>query len=116
MAALTGCSSQGADNPATSPPAASSAPSAATSVPSAPSSAPTNTSVQTVDPNTATADELTAALRSAGVDNPEKWTREVQEYGPYTAGNLEPTLTEELGKYDISQDQLRRVLSALKVR
>jgi hypothetical protein len=71
--------------------------------------------VKTVDPNTATADELTAALRSAGVDNPEKWTREVQEYRPYTAENLEPTLTEELGKYDISQDQLRRVLSALKV-
>jgi phage-related minor tail protein len=71
--------------------------------------------VQTVDPNTATAEELTAALRSAGVDNAEKWADEVKEYSPYTAENLEPKLTEELGKYDISQDQLRRVLSSLKV-
>jgi hypothetical protein len=104
MAALTGCSGPGADSPGTSPSAASSA--------AAPDA---NTSVQTVDPNTATTDELTAALRSAGVDNPEKWAREVEEYGPYMAENLEPTLTEKLGKYDISQDQLRRVLSALKV-
>jgi hypothetical protein len=104
MAALTGCSSPAADSPGTSPSAASSA--------AAPDA---NTSVQTVDPNTATTDELTAALRSAGVDSPEKWAREVEEYGPYMAENLEPTLTEKLGKYDISQDQLRRVLSALKV-
>jgi hypothetical protein len=108
MAALTGCSSPGADSPGTSALAASSAASSA----AAPGA---NTSVQTVDPNTATTDELTAALRSAGVDNPEKWAREVEEYGPYTAENLEPTLTEKLGKYEISQDQLRRVLSALKV-
>jgi hypothetical protein len=109
MAALTGCSSPGAGSPGSSSPAAS-------SVPPAASPAPTNTSVQTVDPNTATAGELTAALRSAGVDNPDKWAHEVEEYRPYTAGNLEPTLTEELGKYDISQDQLRRVLGALEVR
>ncbi|MCU1541524.1 MAG: hypothetical protein JWM01_2471 [Arthrobacter sp.] len=79
------------------------------------SSAATGSSVQTVDPNTATAGELAAALRSAGVDNPEKWADEVKEYAPYTSENLQPKLTEELGKYDISQDQLRRVLSSLKV-
>jgi hypothetical protein len=109
-ATLTGCSSPGADAPADSPPAA--APPAASS----PASTDTDTpSVQTVDPNTATTEELTAALASAGVDNPDRWAEEVQEYGPYTAENLEPTLTEELGKYGISQDQLSKVLSALKV-
>ncbi|MGF9664017.1 hypothetical protein AAIH25_19340 [Arthrobacter crystallopoietes] len=105
-AALTGCSSPGAGTSAASPPAA------------APPAASTDTaslSVQTVDPNTATTEELTAALASAGVDNPDRWAEEVQEYGPYTAENLEPTLTEELGKYGISQDQLSKVLSALKV-
>jgi DNA uptake protein ComE-like DNA-binding protein len=104
-AALTGCSSPGGGSPDASPPAASPAASPDTA----------NTSVQTVDPNTATTEELTAALRSAGVDNPERWAEEVKEYGPYTAENLEPTLTEELGKYGISQDQLSKVLSALKV-
>jgi ABC-type transport system substrate-binding protein len=109
-AALTGCSSPGADAPADSPPAA--APPAASSPASTDTASP---SVQTVDPNTATTEELTAALASAGVDNPDRWAEEVQEYGPYTAENLEPTLTEELGKYGISQDQLSKVLSALKV-
>jgi len=120
-AALTGCSNTEGANSATSPstvaPATPSdtAPVAPPTTPSAASSASAGTSVQTVDPNTATTDELAAALRSAGVDNPERWAREVKEYGPYTAGNLQPTLTNELGKYDISQDQLGRVLSALKV-
>ncbi|MFD1211574.1 hypothetical protein ACFQ36_05915 [Arthrobacter sp. GCM10027362] len=71
--------------------------------------------MQTVDPNTATDDQLVAALRSAGVDNPERWADEIKKHGPYTAGNLKPTLTQELGKYGISRDQLNRVLSALKV-
>jgi ABC-type transport system substrate-binding protein len=115
VAALTGCSSPGGGSPAaTSAPAAASSTASSTS-PSVASSAATGTAVQTVDPNTATADDVTAALRSAGVDNPEKWADEVKEYAPYTAENLQPKLTEELGKYDISQDQLRRVLSSLKV-
>jgi DNA uptake protein ComE-like DNA-binding protein len=109
-AALGGCSSPGAETSADSPPAA--VPPAASSPASTDAA---NESAKTVDPNTATGEELTAALASAGVDNPDRWTREVQEYGPYTAENLKPTLTEELGKYDISQDQLSKVLSALKV-
>jgi ABC-type transport system substrate-binding protein len=116
MAALTGCSSPGGGSPATATSTASSTSSTTSSTsPSVTSTAATGTSVQTVDPNTATADEVTAALRSAGVDNPEKWAHEVKEYAPYTAENLQPKLTEELGKYDISQDQLRRVLGSLKV-
>jgi hypothetical protein len=71
--------------------------------------------MQTVDPNTATTAQLTVALRAAGVNNPARWAKEVEEYRPYTSGNLKSTLTQELGKYDISQDQLNRVLSALKV-
>jgi hypothetical protein len=71
--------------------------------------------MRTVDPNTATTAQLTAALRSAGVENPDQWAHEVEEYRPYTAGNLKSTLTKELGKYGISQDQLNRVLGALKV-
>jgi hypothetical protein len=109
-AALTGCSSPGADTSAATPPPA--APPAASSPAS---TGAANPAVETVDPNKATSDELTAALGSAGVDNPDRWAREVQEYGPYTSENLKPTLTEELGKYDISQDQLSKVLSALKV-
>ena len=109
-AALTGCSDPGADAPPATPTTA--APPAA-SAPASPDTA--SPSVQTVDPNTATTEELTAALASAGVDNPERWAEEIQEYGPYTAENLEPTLTEELGKYGISDDQLSKVLSALKV-
>lgn len=109
-AALAGCSTSGADAPAATQTTA--APPAA-SAPASPDTA--SPSVQTVDPNTATTEELTAALASAGVDNPERWAEEVQEYGPYTAENLEPTLTEELGKYGISDDQLSKVLSALEV-
>jgi DNA uptake protein ComE-like DNA-binding protein len=121
LASLTGCSSPGGGSTATSAAPMSSAASSAVpqvAPPAGGSATPTasaSTSVQTVDPNTATDEELVAALRSAGVDNPERWTDEVKEYGPYTAENLEPTLTQELGKYDISQDQLNKILSALKV-
>jgi X-X-X-Leu-X-X-Gly heptad repeat protein len=70
----------------------------------------------TVDPNTASAADITAALEANGVTNAAKWTKEIKEYGPYTAADLAPTLTKNLAKYKISADDLAKLLATLVVK
>jgi len=94
-------------------------PSPTTSSATPPAASPgAGTSGMTVDPNTATPQQPSAAPGEAGVDNPDQGAREAQEYRPYTpytSGNLQPVLTQELGRYVLSQDRLSKVPSTLKV-
>lgn len=72
-------------------------------------------SVRTVNANTASTDEIAAALKDAGVQNSDRWAKEVEEYRLYTADNLRTKLSTELGKYGVSADQLDKILSTLTV-
>lgn len=72
------------------------------------------TAVAKVSANTATAEEITAALEAAGVQNAERWTKEVMEYRPYDEADASlGQLRTELLKYNPSDDQLTRILSVL---
>lgn len=110
VVALAGCSSGAA--PTTTQTTSASASASA----SAPASGGSATSAGgPVDPNSASAEELVGALTAAGVANADRWAREIQEYGPYSATELKATLTRELAKYNIAPDQLGKLLSALRV-
>ena len=75
---------------------------------------PTGTTGAKVSANTGTADQIQAALEAAGVQNAERWTREVMEYRPYdTADPTLAQLRQELLKYNPAEDQLARILGAL---
>jgi competence protein ComEA len=68
-----------------------------------------------VSANDASAEEIAAALEAAGVDNAERWTREVMEYRPYSTDD--PSLAQlrkELLKYNPLPDQLELILGALE--
>jgi hypothetical protein len=69
--------------------------------------------VSQVDPNTASESQIAAAFTAAGVDNANKWAKEVTEYGPYTPDTISDTLTKELGKYGIDQQTLDTILGVL---
>lgn len=67
-----------------------------------------------VSANSGSADEIAAALTAAGVQNAERWTREVMEYRPYdTADPSLASLRQELLKYNPAPDQLEKILGAL---
>ncbi|MEV4187833.1 hypothetical protein AB0J28_41025 [Streptosporangium canum] len=79
--------------------------------------ATTNGSTQSgkVSANTAGEAEIAAALRTAGVSNPERWAKEVVEYRPYAADDSNLTsLRENLAKYNPGQDTVNKIVSALK--
>lgn len=68
----------------------------------------------TVSANTATIDELVAALTAAGVPNPDRWAREIEEYRPYPSDD--PTLQklqDNLAKYNPDPATLAGILSVL---
>ena len=68
-----------------------------------------------VSANTATQDELVAALTAAGVPNPDRWAREIQEYRPYDASDATlQKLQDNLAKYDPSAATLAGILAALE--
>ncbi|MEV4245309.1 hypothetical protein AB0J63_18110 [Streptosporangium canum] len=68
-----------------------------------------------VSANTASEAEIAAALRTAGVSNPERWAKEVVEYRPYAADDSNLTsLRENLAKYNPGQDTVNKIVSALK--
>jgi hypothetical protein len=68
-----------------------------------------------VSANTAGEAEIAAALRTAGVSNPERWAKEVVEYRPYAADDNDLTsLRENLAKYNPGQDTVNKIISALK--
>ncbi|OUC95984.1 hypothetical protein [Streptosporangium minutum] len=67
-----------------------------------------------VSANTASEAEIAAALRTAGVSNPERWAKEVVEYRPYAADDKDLTsLRENLAKYNPGQDTVNKIVSAL---
>ncbi|MEV1167652.1 hypothetical protein [Nonomuraea sp. NPDC049784] len=64
--------------------------------------------------NTAGESEIAAALQAAGVDNAERWAREVTEYRPYAADDPNLTsLRDNLAKYNPGQETVDKIVSAL---
>jgi len=89
--------------------ATSAADSAASGAPGSASSAGTKVSA-----NTASEDEIAAALKSAGVSDPERWAEEVVEYRPYPTDDPDLTkLRENLEKYNPGQETIDQIVSAL---
>ncbi|ACZ91659.1 hypothetical protein [Streptosporangium roseum] len=67
-----------------------------------------------VSANTAGEAEIAAALRAAGVSNPERWAKEVVEYRPYAVDDSDLTsLRENLAKYNPGQGTVDKIVSAL---
>ncbi|MFN8620344.1 MAG: hypothetical protein U0869_06320 [Chloroflexota bacterium] len=88
-------------------------PKPATPAPSAVAGSPA--AIAKVSANTATADELVAALTAAGVANPDRWAREIQEYRPYDASDTKlDKLRGELEKYNPGEETLNTILSVLQ--
>lgn len=73
----------------------------------------TSSATTTLDANTATVEEMTAAFEAAGVDNAQRWAREVEEYRPYEASDNWAKLRDELSKYNIDDDTFDRIVSTL---
>jgi DNA uptake protein ComE-like DNA-binding protein len=112
-ALLAACSGSGAAT--ASPTTAATAPAASPDTSAAASAEASAGAVTKVSANTATEAELIAALTGAGVPNPERWAREIQEYRPYDAAD--PTLTslqQNLAKYQPSAETLAGILSVLE--
>ena len=57
---------------------------------------------------------MAAAFEAAGVDNAERWAREVEEYRPYDASDNWAKLRDELAKYNIDDDTFERIISVLE--
>jgi DNA uptake protein ComE-like DNA-binding protein len=75
---------------------------------------PTQPAPAKVSANTASQEEIEAALRNAGVSNPERWAEEVIEYRPYPADDPNLTkLRDNLAKYNPGQETLDKIISAL---
>jgi phage-related minor tail protein len=92
----------------------SAAESAGESVASAAESA--TSGLRKVSANEASEAELVAALTAAGVDNPDKWAEEVQEYRPYPADDPNFTkLRDELAKYNPGPGVVDKIVSALEL-
>jgi hypothetical protein len=102
--------------PAGTGPATSPSTSQAASAPASTGSAPTSAQApaKKVSANTASEDEIAAALKSAGVSNPERWAEEVVEYRPYAADDANLTkLRQNLAKYNPGQETTDKIVSAL---
>jgi hypothetical protein len=73
------------------------------------------TATSKVSANTATVDEITVALAGAGVDEAERWAREVVEYRTYDTSDPDLThLREELAKYNPAEGVVDLIVSALE--
>lgn len=67
-----------------------------------------------VSANTADEGQIAAALKGAGVSNPERWAREVMEYRPYAADDPDlKSLRQNLAKYNPGQETVDKIVSAL---
>ena len=111
--AVGGCSSQTGTSSPPSSTTATASPSVTVSTSKPSTAVPTDDA--TVDANTASQSEIEAALTEAGVPNAAKWADEIEEYRPYTAADLKAKLTQELGKYNVDQATLTKILSVLTV-
>lgn len=68
-----------------------------------------------VNANTATPAQLEAAFVAAGVTHAARWAKEVGEYRPYPKDPTLAKLRYELSKYNISPDELDKIVAALEV-
>lgn len=49
------------------------------------------------------------------MSNAQRWANEIEEYRPYTSGDIGTKLGKELGKYGVDQQTLTNILASLKV-
>ena len=100
--------------------AGSAASSAASSAESAGQSAASSVASATagaakVSVNEASEAELVAAFTAAGVDNPDKWAEEVEEYRPYPSDDPNfAKLRDELAKYNPGPGVVDKIVAALE--
>lgn len=116
---LTACSSGSSSaGSAQSPAAAQTTTSAAATTSAAPTSSASGAATasgQTADANNASTDDIAKALQAHGVPNADRWAKEIEEYRPYTSGDMATKLGQELGKYGVDQQTLANILASLKV-
>ena len=94
--------------------ATSAAESAGDSVASAAESA--TSGIAKVSANEASEVELVTAFTAAGVENPDKWAEEVEEYRPYRTDDANFTkLRDELAKYNPGPGVVDKIVSALEL-
>ena len=109
---VAGCGS-GADAGSAASSAASSEESAGQSAGSSVASA--TAGAAKVSANEASETELVAAFTAAGVDNPDKWAEEVEEYRPYPTDDPNfAKLRDELAKYNPGPGVVDKIVSALE--
>jgi hypothetical protein len=73
-------------------------------------------SIKKVSANDASLPELQAALLAAGVDDPERWAKEVQAYRPYPADDPSfAKLRGELEKSNPGPGVVDKIVSALEL-
>lgn len=73
-----------------------------------------STRVGKISANTASESEIAAALKAAGVSNPERWAKEVVEYRPYAADDSNLTsLRQNLAKYNPGEETINKIVSVL---
>jgi hypothetical protein len=107
LLALAGCS--GSDGPV----AETSATDTATTTGS---DGPVNPDLVKADANTATIAVLAGTFEANGVENPDRWAREVDEYRPYPTDDPDlGKLRDELAKYDPSPETLELIIASLKL-
>ncbi|WP_285706790.1 hypothetical protein [Microtetraspora sp. NBRC 16547] len=69
-----------------------------------------------VSANNAAQNEITAALKAAGVSNPDRWAHEVIEYRPYAADDTKLTsLRKNLIKHKPGEKTIDKIISVLTV-
>ena len=69
----------------------------------------------TVSANDASEGEIAAALDAAGVDQADRWAREVVEYRPYDTADPDLThLRDELAKYDPAPGVVDAIVAVLQ--
>jgi ABC-type glycerol-3-phosphate transport system substrate-binding protein len=111
---LAACSTGTGSSATTSTTTASSSPATTASASSsAPSSS--DTASAKVSANNASESELVAALSAAGVQNADRWAREVMEYRPYPTDDASlQKLQDNLAKYNPDAPTLAAILAALE--
>jgi DNA uptake protein ComE-like DNA-binding protein len=98
----------------TTTPSTTTAPTSSSGSATSGTSSATDSAGTKVSANTASEEEIAAALKNAGVSNPERWAEEVVEYRPYPTDD--PNLTElrdSLAKYNPGQETTDKIVSAL---
>ena len=115
---VAGCGGAETDAGSAAPSGASSAEAAGESGASAAESAGSSAAsgVAKVSANEASEEELVAAFTAAGVQDPDEWAEEVEQYRPYPTDDPNFTkLREELAKYNPGPGVVDKIVSALEL-